>query len=125
VLLPLMLAVHVLTPVSPAVWTLRHDHVALFVLSLTIFVFMTNQIHKWAHLEEPPRFVRLLQHCRLILGAEHHQVHHTGQHMFHYCITTGWLNPMLDRIGFFRRSETLIQAISGLHPREDDVTLMG
>ena len=97
----------------------------MFVLSVSFFVFMTNQIHKWSHLDRPPRIVGLLQDLRLILGAEHHQEHHTGDHTSHYCITTGWLNPLLDRLQFFRLSERVISSLSTLQPREDDLKLIG
>jgi hypothetical protein len=124
VLLPLMLGVQVLMPGDAAVWTRLQYQASMFVLSLSVFVFMTNQIHKWAHLDRPGPVVRLLQKLRLILTVDHHQVHHTGQHTAHYCITTGWLNPLLDRIRFFRMSEQLIQAVSRLQPREDDLKLI-
>jgi hypothetical protein len=58
----------------------------------------------------------------VILSAAHHQGHHAG-HITRYCITTGWLNPLLDRAGFFRIAETVIQRVSRLRPRADDVKL--
>jgi ubiquitin-conjugating enzyme E2 variant len=58
----------------------------------------------------------------VILPATHHQGHHTGQHTSRYCITTGWLNPLLDRIRFFRAFERAIQAIFAFEPREDDLS---
>jgi plasmanylethanolamine desaturase len=125
VLLPLMFATHLSLPRNPSAWTAAQDNVAMFVLSLSFFVFMTNQIHKWSHLDQPPQIVGLLQTLRLILSADHHQEHHTGEHLSHYCITTGWLNPLLDRLQFFRMSEQFIQAISTLQPREDDLKLIG
>jgi hypothetical protein len=32
-------------------------------------IFLTNQIHSWAHVERPPRIVRALQRKGLILGT--------------------------------------------------------
>jgi len=125
VLLPVILGVHLFMPGSSSAWTHLQSQASLFALSLTFFVFMTNQIHKWAHVDLPPSFVRLLQSLRLILPRGHHQVHHRGRHTSCYCITTGWLNPILDRIQFFRLSEKLIQAISTLRAREDDLKLIG
>ena len=37
-----------------------------------LFVFCTNQFHKWAHTKNPARWVRLLQRAGLILSPEHH-----------------------------------------------------
>jgi plasmanylethanolamine desaturase len=73
-------------------------------------IFATNQFHKWAHLEEPPPWIAWLQDHRLILSPEHHDIHHTPPFERYYCITTGWLNPILcDRLRFFQRLEALIR----------------
>jgi ubiquitin-conjugating enzyme E2 variant len=123
VLLPLLAGVHAVTPFGTAAWTPVHSRAAVFTLSLAFFVFMTNQIHKWSHVDVAPAPVRLLQSAGLILTTEHHRGHHAGQHTRHYCITTGWMNPLLDRVDFFRRSERVVQAVTGLRPREDDLKL--
>jgi plasmanylethanolamine desaturase len=70
--------------------------------------YTNSQIHKWAHLAERPRFVRLLQRTRLFLSPTHHSRHHSGAHVTHYCITTGWMNTLLDGMGFFRKLEWLL-----------------
>jgi ubiquitin-conjugating enzyme E2 variant len=49
--------------------------------------------------------VRWLQSTRLVLRPDHHQIHHTKPFNMHYCITNGWLNPLLNKIGFFRGLE--------------------
>lgn len=79
---------------------------------LTLFVFLTNQFHKWAHAQNPPRLARLLQRCHLALSPEHHAVHHAPPHDRYYCITVGWLDPLLTRVGFFRKAERLIAAVN-------------
>jgi ubiquitin-conjugating enzyme E2 variant len=81
---------------------------------------MTNQIHQWAHLEQPPRPIRVLQDCRLILGRAEHAGHHSRPYDASYCITTGWCNPFLDRIRFFRTMERIITTLTGAQPRQDD-----
>ena len=72
------------------------------------FVFCTNQFHKWAHADRPAGWIRLLQRAGLILSPEHHAIHHASPQDKAYCITVGWMNPLLDRIGFFRAFEALI-----------------
>lgn len=89
-------------PVVEAAW-------ASFVAWLMIWVFMTNQFHKWAHLDEPAGWVRALQRSRLILSPEHHDVHHVPPFESYYCITSGWLNPIFHRIGFFTRLEAFLR----------------
>ena len=76
--------------------------------SLGLFVFATNQFHRWAHAHHPPRFARALQRRGLILSPTHHARHHRGRNDRAYCVTSGWLNPLLDRIGFFARIERRI-----------------
>jgi hypothetical protein len=92
-----------------------------FVVALAAAVFATNQFHKWAHLEDPGPTIRWLQRKRLILSPEHHSVHHERPYDRHYCITTGWLNPVLVRVGFFPRLERLITRVTGALPRRDDI----
>ena len=72
------------------------------------FIFCTNQFHKWAHEDNPVRWVRMLQRAGLILSPEHHAIHHASPQDKSYCITVGWMNPVLDRIGFFRVCEAVI-----------------
>lgn len=71
--------------------------VFLFLLA----VFLTNQIHKWAHMQNPPRWVRILQRMRLVLSPRAHAIHHAAPHDSYYCITTGWLNYPLTKLRIF------------------------
>ena len=90
----------------------------LFILSMSVFftlgVFMTNQFHKWSHMEKPPPSVAKLQQWGIILGQEHHNVHHTAPFDTYYCITCGWLNPPLRRIQFFETIEGILRRFFGL-----------
>jgi len=86
-----------------------------FALWLTFGVFsgsyFNSQIHKWAHMAEPPLWVRALQKIRLFLSAGHHAHHHSGPHLTNYCITTGWMNSLLDQVRFFRIVEWFLLRI--------------
>ncbi len=86
-----------------------------WLLALIFGVFLgsycNSQIHKWAHTAQPPRLVRYLQRTRVFLSPTHHARHHSGSHESHYCITTGWLNPVLDGTRFFRGAEILLEKI--------------
>ena len=89
-----------------------------FVLAFTAAIAATNLFHQWAHADlgsgGVPAGVRALQRSGWILGAEHHALHHSGAHDCAYCVTTGWLNPLLDRVDFFGGLE---RAIRRLGPR--------
>lgn len=73
-----------------------------------LFLVLTNQFHKWAHLEQRPGWLQFLQQKRFVLEPNHHEVHHTPPYDTYYCITTGWLNPLLYKIQFFPRLEKLL-----------------
>jgi len=75
--------------------------ISFFVFSFLLGIFGTNQFHKWAHTKNPQKIVQKLQKWRLILSKENHQIHHNSPFDKYYCITTGWLNPILTKIGFF------------------------
>ena len=103
-------------PAASTGWTLA----SLFILTLTLWVFATNQIHSWAHDDNPPQWVRLLQRTPFILSPAHHAVHHAAPYDKYYCITSGILNAPLQRVGFFRRTEALVTRLTGLVPRRDE-----
>jgi hypothetical protein len=77
----------------------------------SLFVFATNQFHLWAHQDNPARWVRALQRAGLILSPEHHATHHASPQDKSYCITVGWMNPVLDKVSFFRTCETVIERV--------------
>ncbi len=70
--------------------------------------FCTNLFHKWAHQRHPPRAVRWLQAVGLVLSPERHQKHHRD-YSLGFCVTSGWMNPILDALGFFPRLEKLLR----------------
>ena len=124
--LPFMLLVWLAVPVAT---TAAGALFGAFSLMLCLGVFLTNQFHKWAHLENPPRVAAWLQNRGVILSRQHHDVHHASPYDTYYCITVGVWNPLLDRTMFFERTERLIRrVIPGTDPRlrvERDGSLNG
>ncbi len=78
------------------------------LLGLSTGLFGTNLFHKWAHAPKPPVVVRWLQQAGLILGPERHQRHHRD-YSRGFCVTSGWLNPMLDALRVFPRVELVVR----------------
>jgi hypothetical protein len=106
--LPFMLFVWVAVPLET--WYYGYLF-GTFFLFLCLAAFLTNQFHKWAHMEGPPAFVGWLQARGVILSREHHDVHHESPYDTYYCITAGFWNPLLDRIRFYERTERLIRRL--------------
>jgi len=92
--LPVLLSALWFAPTSPS---LGGFGLFMGILGFSVAVLLTNQIHQWAHAQRRPRSVRWLQRCGLILSPGHHARHHR-KHDRAYCITTGWCNPVLDRL---------------------------
>jgi hypothetical protein len=108
VVAPVLVVIILIIPDTPGFWF----YGAVMAAFTSLFVFCTNQFHKWAHTENPAGWIRALQRSGLILSPEHHAIHHAAPHDRHYCITVGWMNPVLDRLGFFRALETVVSRIS-------------
>jgi hypothetical protein len=111
--------------IAICLWLPIHHWLGLFTSaalgSMVLWVMATNQFHKWSHLDEPSGVIAWLQRMHLILPPDHHAIHHTAPHTDYYCITVGWLNPILKWTRFFRISERIVTAVSGLIPREDEL----
>jgi ubiquitin-conjugating enzyme E2 variant len=115
--LPFLVAGHLLWPsaAAPPMAIVLFGSLLCFILS----IFMTNQFHRWAHMDSPPTLVVWLQRGGLILGRAHHQTHHIHPFESHYCITSGWLNGPLGAIGFWRMLERLVLLFLGVRVEAD------
>lgn len=62
-----------------------------------------NIVHQWAHMfpNEKPALINGLQKMGIIQRPHDHAQHHTKPETRSYCTYTPWLNPVLDRIGFW------------------------
>jgi hypothetical protein len=92
------------------VWHHGVDGGAVFYALSCIVVSVTSQLHKWAHSEVCPGWVRLLQRLGLILSPESHALHHAPPYERHYFVATGWLNRPAAALHIFPILEWLISA---------------
>lgn len=90
---------------------------AVFLWSVGAWGMWTSQFHQWAHMKSPPRVVRVLQRCGLLLRPDHHRRHHKSPFAVNYCITTGWCDPLLTHLRFFPALEWVVTRLTGLQPR--------
>lgn len=91
------------------------------VLVFAVFGGFTQQAHRFAHAPRVrlPKIIKALQKWYVLQDARHHWTHHTPPHLDHYCVMTPWLNPVLDRIGFWRALERILVPIFGAPRRPD------
>ncbi len=82
-----------------------------------------NEIHKWNHAGgRAPLVARLLWRARLLQTPAQHAAHHGGAKNTAYCVVTPYLNPLLDRLRFWRALERLLVPRLGA-PRRADLDL--
>jgi len=91
-----------------------------FGVAFCIFAIPTNQIHQWAHMPSPPRWVAIVQRTGLILTKKEHARHHKLPYAGHYCITNGFCNRWLERFRFFRGLEWIVTSLTGIPPRLEE-----
>ena len=87
---------------------------SLFVLLFSLGILMTSIAHGWAHQESPPLHARVLQNIGFVISKKRHARHHAPPHLTDYCITSGWLNPLLDGTKFFKHLERALDKV-GIH----------
>ena len=116
--IPFLVVGHLLWPglAATPMNTVLFGSLLCFILS----IFMTNQFHRWAHMDAPPTLVVWLQRGGLILGTVHHQTHHIHPFDSHYCITSGWLNRPMAKIRFWPMLEGLMFLVFRARPVIDE-----
>ena len=77
-------------------------------LGFAVAVALTNELHKLAHAPRVPALVARLQAWGVIVAPALHARHHDEVHGRSFCVTTGWLNPLLDRMDAFGMVERWI-----------------
>lgn len=81
-----------------------------------VFAACANEVHAWSH-QRCSRPIRGLQLLGVLASAEDHARHHRSPFGGDYCVMTGWLNPVLEAVGFWRLAEASIGWTVGVWPR--------
>jgi ubiquitin-conjugating enzyme E2 variant len=81
------------------------------VLAFAGGAILTNVFHKWAHAVTAPAVVRWLQRRRLVLTPAAHGQHHRAGYAGGYCVTSGWMNPVTDRLRLFAGLDRVVTAL--------------
>lgn len=82
-----------------------------FVFALAAGAVATNLLHRWAHDPSPPALARTLQRAGLVLTPGRHARHHEPPYAAAYCVTSGWLNPLCERLGIWTRAQAAFSAL--------------
>ena len=98
---------------------LTFNLVCIFSVIAAIMSFGTYA-HRLGHIRAESPILRFLQRAHLLMGPQHHAVHHRGNHDIRYCVVNGWANHVCDRVGFWRGLEKLIEMTTGAVPRTHD-----
>jgi ubiquitin-conjugating enzyme E2 variant len=95
------LALTALSVLAPEVQAGLGAAAVTFVWTMAIAGAWANQVHKWTHMSTAPRLAHFLQRAGLALRPDEHACHHRAPHDSGYCISTGWMNPLLDGLGLW------------------------
>jgi plasmanylethanolamine desaturase len=79
--------------------------VLAFTFALTTGAVATNLLHRWAHDPAPPAFARVLHRLGIVLTPKRHERHHAPPYAAGYCVTTGWMNPLCERLRIWKLAE--------------------
>lgn len=93
-----------------------------YLLLIGVLTSMANEVHKWSHSVKNTWIIELLQDMCILQTKSHHMKHHKKPYNRNYCILTNWLNPILDRIQFWRFLEFVLSPLVSVkrgHPSRD------
>lgn len=83
---------------------------------LAVFLSQANEIHAWSH-QRCNWFIQMLQETGILQHPKNHAAHHRDPFDRRYCVMSSILNPILDRLYFWRVLECLAQLCFGVKPR--------
>lgn len=83
-----------------------------------IYGSLANEAHAISHRtkRENGEFITLLQKIGIIQSKKMHATHHTSPYDVNYCVLTDYLNPILNKIGFWQKMENTI-SFFGINPK--------
>lgn len=76
-----------------------------------VLASFANEVHAWNHSKKNNYIIDLLQDMCIVQTKLHHSKHHIKPYCKNYCILTNWVNPILERIYFWRVLEFILSPI--------------
>lgn len=99
-------------------WLVGLGNVYTFLMLL--FASFGNEVHRWNHIARPGPLVTFIKETGLIQAHRQHSLHHKPPHDGYYCVLSSQLNPILERIRFWRGLELAIQNATGIAPKREN-----
>ena len=99
-------------------WLANLGNVYTFLTLL--FASFGNEVHRWNHMAKTGPFVSFIKETGLIQSQRQHSMHHKPPHDRYYCVLSSQLNPVLERVSFWRRLEWLVKSLTGIGPKRED-----
>ena len=97
----------------------------LWLSMMPFFAAFGNLVHRFSHtpVDQLPRWIRGMQEFGLFISHQQHDAHHRSmkrlipKHLagYKFCPMTDWVNPILDRVEFWKSLERILTAI-GIQP---------
>ena len=103
--------------VAALAWMDLPPWLTLGLLSWLLGSALTNSIHQISHMDAPPPVFQTLQRWRIILPPDEHRRHHHGDHSVAYCITNGWMNPVLEHLQVYERIQAVFPPMVAVEPK--------
>lgn len=96
------------------------------VLFCLAYGSLANEIHAITHRtdKENGKFICALQKIGLIQSRRMHGHHHTSPYDVNYCVLTNYLNPLLNKIGFWSKIEKFV-SLFGIKPTRGNLNRGG
>lgn len=99
-------------------WLVNLGNVYTFLTLL--FASFGNEVHRWNHMARTGPFVSFIKETGVIQAQRQHSMHHKPPHDGYYCVLTSQLNPVLERVHFWRRLEWCVEYLTGIGPKRHD-----
>ena len=84
-----------------------------------LFASFGNEVHRWNHMSRSGPVISFIKETGLIQSQRQHSLHHKPPHTGYYCVLSSQLNPILERVGFWRRLEDCVEFVSGISPKRE------
>lgn len=92
----------------------------IYTFMTLLFASFGNEVHRWNHSSKSGPIVSLLKETGLVQMQRQHSLHHKPPYCQYYCTLTSQLNPVLERLNFWRRLERAIEVTTGLTPKREN-----